>query len=43
MLIPKHPKIEKKLNINLDNNENTKEEEEKREARKLAENDIDLI
>ena len=33
----------KKLNINLDNNENTKEEEEKREAKKLAENDIDLI
>jgi protein AATF/BFR2 len=33
----------KKLNINLDNNENTKEEEEKREAKKLAENDIELI
>ena len=34
----------KKLNINLDNNnENVKEEEEKREAKKLEENDIDLI
>ena len=33
----------KKLNINLDMNINNKEEEEKREAKKLEENDINLI